>query len=69
MKKIALSKKVRDLEKRVAELEEKLQKQPQKLTLNVESLKANLPPYLKDLDIREGSFTHDLIKVIISSFE
>lgn len=59
-----LEQRVEQLEKKVAVLEELVQTQPQKLTL-----KANLPQYLKDLDIREGSFTHDLIKIIISSFE
>lgn len=46
-----------------------VQEQPQKLTFNVKKFKANLPTYLQNLDVSEGSVIHDLAKVFVSSFE
>lgn len=61
-----IEQRVEQLEKKVAAFEGLVQTQLQNLNLDLET---NLPQYLKDLDVREGSFTHDLVKVIISNFQ
>ncbi|WP_132247555.1 hypothetical protein [Marinisporobacter balticus] len=61
-----IEKRVSKIEKKIAELEGRVQVQPKEFDTEsfIQTVKVNLPPFLNNIDVSEGSITNDILRTI-----